>query len=371
MAEDLFYCFDFLNMTKRRLSKAIKRLKQLPGGVAFFKYAGNKTRHYGLKILRSTSVAHPSTIMLELSAHCNLRCTICPREYDYGKAMDKGYMDLGQAKGIIDQTWPYLDSIGLTGMGETFLYPHLEEVVDYIRSKNKGIVISASINAYAPKTEEYATKLRDKIDTLQVSIDGVDEVYDRIRLGSDFKQFSSNLARVSEILKGSSTDLMLNMVVTQENYMQMAQVLHFARQLDIRYVNYTIFNLAAVTGFEVSYYDFYLTPEYRASREALEIACKKYPGIETTFWEHNPEKGFRNCPFPWTHFYICRNGELTPCCAKPFPKEFTFGNVFISPLMEILNNTKYLNLRKMWLKNQTHPFCDKCHFIDLPSSFQA
>lgn len=354
-------------MTRRRLNKAIKRLKQLPGGKAFFQYSGNKFLHYWLKAIGSPRVAHPSTIMLELSAHCNIHCTICPREYDYGKVMDKGYMDLHQAKKVIDQSWPYLDSIGLTGMGETFLYPHLEEVVDYIRAKNKGIVISASINAYAPRTEEYATKLRGKIDTIQVSIDGVEEVYDQIRQGSDFRKFSANLSKVSGILKGSSTDLMLNMVVTKENYYQMGKVLAFANQLGIRFVNYTIFNLAAVTGIEKSYYGFYLSGEFIAARKDLDQTRKAYPEMETTFWEHNPEKGFRNCPFPWSHFYVCWNGEMAPCCAKPFPRELSFGNVFEKPLMEVLNCHKYINFRKMWQKNRTHPFCNKCHFIDLPA----
>ncbi|MBW6497935.1 MAG: radical SAM protein [Bacteroidales bacterium] len=354
-------------MTKRKLLKALKRLRQLPGGRAFFKYSGNKLRHFALSASNSTRVAQPSTIMLELSAHCNIHCTICPREYDYGQQMEKGFMSLTQAKHLIDQTWPYLDSIGLTGMGETFLYPHLEEVVDYIRAKNKGIVISASINAYAPKTEEYALRLKNKIDTIQVSIDGLNEVYNKIRVGSNFEKFSSNLRVLAGILKDSSTDLMLNMVVTQDNYFQMDQLLAFAKTIGIRYVNFTIFNLAAVTGIDASYYEFYQSAEFLEAKKALENAKKEFSGIETTFWETNPEKGFRNCPFPWTHFYICWNGEVAPCCAKPFPKELSFGNAFEKPLLEILNNQKYRSFRKLWQENKTHPFCSKCHFIDLPA----
>jgi MoaA/NifB/PqqE/SkfB family radical SAM enzyme len=60
--------------------------------------------------------------MLELTNHCNLACTTCPREYDYGKEMEPGTMTVENAKAVIDQIWPYLDSIGLTGMGETFLF---------------------------------------------------------------------------------------------------------------------------------------------------------------------------------------------------------------------------------------------------------
>jgi radical SAM protein with 4Fe4S-binding SPASM domain len=358
-------------MTRRKFFKAMKRLKQLPGGTALLQYSINKAKHSWLKVTRSTQVAHPSTIMLELSAHCNIRCTICPREYDFGKAMDKGFMDPQQARRIIDQTWPYLDSIGLTGMGETFLYPHLVEIVDYIRFKNKGIIISASINAYAPKTEEYALLLKDKIDTIQVSIDGVDDIYNKIRVGSDFEKFATNLGRLTEIMKDSKTDLMLNMVVTRQNFMQMSRLLEFANGIGIRYVNFTIFNLAAVTGIGVEYYDFFLSEEFRLAKQNLDDTKIKFPAIETTFWESNPEKGFQNCPFPWTHFYICWNGEVVPCCAKPFPKELSFGNAFEKPLQNILNSRQCQNFRKLWYENKTHPFCNKCHFIDMPETTMA
>ncbi len=357
-------------MTKRKIKKAIKRLRKLPRGTAFFQYLSNKGKHFWMKASKSTKVAQPSTIMLELSAHCNIHCTVCPREYDYGKKMDQGFMDKEMAMKVIDENWAYLDSIGLTGMGETFLYRDIEEIVDYIRSKNKGIVISVSTNACAPKTLEYAGVLKDKIDTVQVSIDGLHETYNRIRIGSEFEKFSQNLKALSEMLKGSQTDLMLNMVVTKENYHQMAGMTSFAHEMGIPFLNFTLFNLASVTGIEKEYYDFYVSEEFLKARKELEAAKAGYPSVEVTFWDHNKKNGFRNCPFPWTHFYICWNGEVAPCCAKPFPKEMSFGNAFEKPLMEILNNEKYRNFRKMWFNNQTHPFCRKCHFIDLPRADQ-
>ena len=74
--------------------------------------------------------------------------------------------DLKKAKKIIDQLWPYLDSIGLTGMGETFMFNEIEEVVDYIKSKNKGIIISVSTNAVLPSFIKRASKIVNKIDDL-------------------------------------------------------------------------------------------------------------------------------------------------------------------------------------------------------------
>lgn len=41
--------------------------------------------------------------MIELENVCNLHCNICPREYEYGKQMDIGFMPLDKAKNILDQ----------------------------------------------------------------------------------------------------------------------------------------------------------------------------------------------------------------------------------------------------------------------------
>jgi radical SAM protein with 4Fe4S-binding SPASM domain len=56
---------------------------------------------------------------------------------------------------------------------------------------------------------------------------------------------------------------------------------------------------------------------------------------------------------------------MTPCCAKPFPKELNFGNVFETSLMECLNSDGYRKFRKLWYRNETPDFCKKCHVVDL------
>lgn len=215
-------------MNKRRLKKALIRIINLPRNKYLFLYIANKIEHFYLKRIKSTKVAYPSTIMLELTNHCNLACTICPREYDYGKSMDKGQMNVEYAKKIIDELWLYLDSIGLTGMGETFLYKEIEEIVDYIKNKNKGIIISVSTNAVLPDFIEKVSRIIGKIDTIQISIDGLNNVYESIRKNASFQRLDSNLRSFSEMSMNTGTDLMLNMVVTKENYSQMPLLVKYA-----------------------------------------------------------------------------------------------------------------------------------------------
>ncbi len=84
-------------MKRKRLLKAINRIRQHPKRINLLKYLFNKVEHLWLTISGSTRVAMASTIMLELSAHRNIFCTICPREHTYGHNMDKRFMELSKA----------------------------------------------------------------------------------------------------------------------------------------------------------------------------------------------------------------------------------------------------------------------------------
>jgi len=352
-------------MNKRRLNKALKRIANLPKNKYLLSYMANKAKHGYLKLSKSTKVAYPSTIMLELTNHCNLACTTCPREYDYGKEMDKGRMSVNQAKLIIDELWPYLDSVGLTGMGETFLYKEIEEVVNYIKFKNRGIIISVSTNAMLSNFIETVSKLINKIDTIQISIDGLGKVYESIRINASFQTLDKNLRQLSQMCAGTDTTLMLNMVVTKENYLQMPSLVEYAEEVGIDYLDFTLFNLASVTNIERSYYDFYKSEEFLKVVSELEEKINNTTNITVTNRNFKTDNSFQKCPFPWSHFYICWNGFVPPCCAKPFPKELHFGNVFDNKVIDVLNSDSFKEFRTLWYENKTPDFCDKCHFIDI------
>ena len=303
--------------------------------------------------------------MIELTNRCNLACTTCAREYDYGKEMDKGSITVQQAKKIIDELWPYIDSVGLTGMGETFLYKNIEEIIDYIKSKNKGIIISVSTNAVLPNFVEMVSRVVNKVDTIQISIDGLEKVYESIRKNASFELLDNNLQLVSEMCIGTNTDLMLNMVVTKENYIQMHSVITYAKESGIKYMDFTLFNLASVTNIDRSYYNFYKSTEFLNEVKRLEETIKSTHEVIVSNKNFKTDSSFQECPFPWTHFYITWNGFVTPCCAKPFPKELNFGNVFEKSVMSILNSNSFREFRALWYKNIAPNFCTKCNFVDI------
>ncbi len=351
-------------MNNRRLKKALSRIRHLPVNRHLYSYIKNKSLQFYFSSVDSLKVAWPSTMMLELSAACNLACTTCAREYDFGRDMDKGFMDIGLARKIIDDTWPYLDSVGLTGMGETLLYNDIEVLVHYIKSKNRGIIISISTNAHVPDFAGRVNALVNNLDTIQISVDGLENVYESIRRKASFDTFSKNVKAASKICRNSKTDLMLNMVITKENYFQMPAMVSFASENGIAWLDFTMFNLASVTGIDTSYYEFYQTSEFRKYLdEALFVAEQLSVHLNADSFSNDFGNGFKSCPFPFGHFYITWQGYLAPCCAKPFPKEKNFGNLNNSDLLSLLNNNEFINFRELWYQNQTPDFCKNCHFI--------
>jgi radical SAM protein with 4Fe4S-binding SPASM domain len=354
-------------MTRRKLKKAVKRLAYLPRGAGILKYTYNKALSAGLKLSHSVKVAHPPAIMLEVTNKCNLKCITCPREHGFGKEMDKGFMPFDKLKQVVDECYPYIDSIGLTGLGETMLYEHLVEAVHYIKAKSKGIIVSLSTNASLHQCVEKAEMLINKIDTIQISIDGLGDVYNKVRVNGDFDYFISNVQQIADMANGSDTDVMLNFVAVKENYHQMKDLVGLANNLKVKYLNITLYNLASDTIHGLDYYDFFQTEEFKSKLRQAQYKASEYHDFELTVWDYTTPAGFRKCHFPWTHFYITWDGWLAPCCAKPFPKELNFGNVFQTSLMTCLNSRPSQDFRIQWYQNQAPEFCKKCHFVALES----
>ena len=152
-------------MIKRKLHKVFQIACRTRINYDLVRYLRNKVGKYKLHRAQATEVAYPSCIMLELTNHCNLQCATCPRQYAYGKNMDKGYMSLENAKKIVDEIYPYLDSIGLTGLGETMLYPHLTEIASYIKSKkkNRNLIYPEDI---AAKEIFYMDNIKNEVESL-------------------------------------------------------------------------------------------------------------------------------------------------------------------------------------------------------------
>ena len=348
--------FDRIN--KRRFKLLKKLIINTRINADLFHYIHNRFKILRLNRNHDTVIAHPTNGMIELSNQCNLHCIMCPREFQYGKEMDKGYMPLDRAKQIIDEMYPYLDSIGLTGLGETMLYPHLLEVVQYIKKKKKSIIITISTNAHLKDYKERIEPILPYLDNIQFSVDGGQDTYSTIRPGTSFEIIKENIRHT--IHKGKNVTSMINFVAMKENYHDMTNIISFAHELGIKYVNFNCVSIASNPTAQRTYYDFFQSEEFIKAKEDVTAMRKRFPDMEITGPDY-PENGeFRNCIFPWEYPYITWDGYYVPCCGKPFPKLLNFGNVFEKGVMSVLNSPEAQAFRRKWQQNTPPLFCHNC-----------
>ncbi|MBD5294677.1 MAG: radical SAM protein [Bacteroides sp.] len=351
-----------MKITRRKLNKALGIIRNTRINYDLVSFCGNMCKRYFTKRDADKTLPYPTTLMLELTNKCNLKCTMCPREHIYGQDMNIGNMDTDLAYKIIDECYPYLQSIGLTGLGETLFAPNLLDVAKYIKLKKKSIVIFISSNANMPDFIERITPVVPYIDTLQISIDGVGEIYDKIRIGGSFHLLDENLQKLSPIIADGNVDVMFNMVVSMKNFESMVDVIDFAHKRGVRFVNFSKLNLASIPEIDVATtYDFFKSKEYiEVCQRTLEKA-HDYPELEITGLDIQPEGTFHVCPLVYNSFQINQDGFVPPCCAKPFSKLMSFGNVKDSDVLSVLNSAAAKDFQRCWQMSRVPDFCRNCN----------
>ena len=350
-------------MDRRKFHLVIKLISRMRLNHDFVKYLSNRIKLLHLKKKENVSIPYPTGIMIELGNHCNLHCKMCAREYKYGQEMDKGFMPLDRAKAIIDEIYPYLDSIGLTGLGETFMYPHIEEITRYIKNKKPSIIITVSTNAHFKTFRDMITPALAYIDNIQFSVDGTKGIYEKIRPGTDFNFICENIRYV--VSRGKGISFMINTVIMKENLHDLHNIITLANSLGISNVNFNTMNAASMAGQNIDIYGLYRSDKYKEEIKRIDTARREMPQMNITGLNIPEKTGFQRCPFIWHHQYITWDGYYVPCCAKPFPKEMNMGNVFRDGVLSTLNSNDAKQLRNMWLHNQAPSFCSDCTYLNL------
>ena len=131
---------------------------------------------------------------IELLAKCNLKCRHCSNATQNVNLE----LPLSEVKKIVDQLTMYgIKTVVLSG-GEPFLYQSIEEVVDYIGSKD----IQVQINTNGVLLSEHMAWLEKykQLVKLQVSMDGYDsETYEFIRRSPSFENVVKNVVNATTL----------------------------------------------------------------------------------------------------------------------------------------------------------------------------
>lgn len=292
---------------------------------------------------------YPKFLSIFLTTRCNIRCFICRREKF--KSEDLNFENLYKLKEAIK----YAKVIELTGWGESLTYPKFKEVLYYIYSLNKQVLISLTTNGTL-LSADIAKALSGHIDMLKVSINAAKEdTYNRDMKGGNFLKTISNIKEVMSVLnEEDKSKVVLHFVTHTENFLEIPDLIILAKNLGIKevhignyyvgieeHIKYSLLNI------KQAYNNIIDKAEALAKKLDIKIQARKF------FTEKEREPNV-SCQFPYNECFISVNGDVYPCC---FCGSYTIGNAYKETFESVWFGEAYSKLRRA----RYLPICKSCN----------
>ena len=135
----------------------------------------------------------PLHVDLESASTCNMDCPMCYRS----KLKDTGQMDFDLFKKAVDECEANnVFSIRLSWRGETLTHPRIKEMIAYATSKIKNV--SFLTNAFYIDDDMIDCFIKNAVNYISVSFDGINEDYEKIRYPAKFEESYERLARLRD-----------------------------------------------------------------------------------------------------------------------------------------------------------------------------
>lgn len=304
----------------------------------------------------------PFGIKFEVSAVCNLRCIMCP--LSKGLKRKQGLLSFVNFRKVYDEIKPpYLN---LTGFGEPLLNPELFDIIRY--AKKYGSIVKLDTNATLLSKENIKKLLSARPNIVSISIDGTNKKsYEKIRVGGNFDVVINNLKNLIEYRNktGSKSKIHVNFVLQKNNIKEIVKFIRFIDSLGVDSINGDI---ALPLGANKNIANRKINPEIikKLKRDLKDLRTNASLNIEhvNEFLDCGGDILKREngrCFYPWYYPSITWDGNVVPCCYV-CDNEVVFGNALKDGFMNVWNNKKTREFRKMIAKRR-EGICKNC-FID-------
>ncbi len=253
-------------------------------------------------------------LQIESSFACNLKCVMCPW---------KQVSIQGENRGIMSETmWeslrtylPETESIDFTGGGEPLLQP---ELVNWVKEAHAAGcetgILTNGLLLNKNKTEQIISA---GLNWICVSMDGATkEVYEQIRIGSNFERVCENLGNITRLRVGRVPKTMINFVLMPMNFHQVEDIISLAVRLGVDQVNYK--QCDVIRGEDGKGYGLFNTketPEVLRLKKELSKARRfaKKLNVRTTTFSFTPEEQPVCDQDPRNSIFIRHDGKVAPC----------------------------------------------------------
>ncbi len=321
--------------------------------------------------------ALPPHLQVEITAACNLACTMCLVRYRPPVNKLAGAMPLELFQRLIGDL-PELRRLTLQGLGEPLLSPYL---LDMIRAAvDRRITVGFNSNATLLNRRRADELVGSGVDWLHVSLDGATAAtYENIRDGARFASVVENLAGLVTAKRqaGSVTPwIRVVFVAMRGNVGELPDLVRLLAGIGVdelhvqnlshsfsdtdpagRYAGIRSFTAdqALWTGADL---DHAAALFARANSAAAETGLRlRLPGLTMT--EPGPSDG-RGCSWPWEAVYVTSAGVVQPCCMVMGDDRATLGQVGEQTFAEIWHGARYREFRRRLISSDPPEVCRGC-----------
>ncbi|MFD2203702.1 radical SAM/SPASM domain-containing protein [Shivajiella indica] len=291
-------------------------------------------------------LGYPTTLSIEPTTSCNLRCPECPsglRSF----TRPTGMLDEELFRKVIQETGKYLTYLHLYFQGEPFLHPRFTKLVNL--ADKEGIFTSTSTNAHYLTSKNVDDIISSGLKQLIVSMDGItQDVYEHYRVGGNLTKVTEGLqlflSRRNE-LNSKFPRIILQFLVTGKNEHQIPDLKKWAKEIGVDELQLKTTQI----------YNF----ENGSDLIPSDTKYSRYVQDRSGKWKL--KKNIENkCWRMWQGAVITWDGKVVPCC---FDKDgsHVMGNVAEKPFELIWKTPKYQTFRKTLLEDRKQiEICKNC-----------
>lgn len=326
---------DGFNYMSKLTPRRVFNMVQLVGSYYLSKVSG-KPIHYGM----------PTSISLEPTTSCNLRCPECPsglRNF----SRPTGMLTHDTYQKVIDELAPSLSYLIFYFQGEPYLNPNFLAQVKY--ASQKRIYTATSTNAHYLDDKQAKATVTSGLDRLIISIDGTSqETYEQYRIGGKLEKViegTRNVIKWKKELKSTTPHVIFQYLVVKPNEHQLEEVKALAKDLGVDEV---AFKTAQIYDYENGS-DLIPTIEQYS----------RYKQLPNGKWKIK-NRLINHCWKMWHSCVITWDGKVVPCC---FDKDahYQLGTMEEQSFKTVWRGPAYQNFRASLIKSRSEiEMCKNC-----------
>ena len=301
--------------------------------------------HYSRWTGKVNLLGRPTSLSIEPTTSCNLRCPECPsglRSF----TRPTGMLDPKLFRKAIDEMAPHLSYLHLYFQGEPYLHPQFLDLVSYADSRK--IFTATSTNAHYLSAENIKKTVSSGLKQLIVSVDGTtQEIYENYRIGGRLEKVTKGINALIEYRNDQAKvfpQVILQFLVTGVNEHQIPEVQKLAETLrvdDLQLKTTQIYNYQNGSPLIPNNlkYSRYIPDQH---------SWKLKKPIENKCWRM------------WQGAVITWDGKVVPCC---FDKDAShvMGSIQEENFNHIWNKPIYQSFRKQLLEDRGQiDMCKNC-----------